>query len=358
MLLSVWVLSLVLVACGEADDSHRPRRVPTRIPPTPTLRSTALPDVPEAPDVGAPERPIVIRIAVPDERKTSAIRQTAQQLAQLLTDELGLVFKIELTDEKSALDALCSGGPVMGWVSAFTYAAARQQCEAIPLLAVKRGRLPTFTIGQSSEIVGRVEIADLSQMAGRTFCRSEAQDMAVSWVLPALLLGASGVNPFVDLEAIRDYPDDPAVILALHAGECDAAAFRPGDFNRALQDAANVRTEPTGEQPGYSDLVAALHVIVPAADTTAPASTPPGTGFPAGILPYEVLVSAPESALPQELRESIVERLENFFNDRAEGTSRTKRLLDADGILRVESKDYRPFVTMLEKAGWHMAFFP
>ena len=358
MVLGVWVLSLVLVACGEADDSRRPTRVPTRIPPTPTLRSTALPDVPEAPDIGDPERPIVIRIAVPDERKTSAVRQAAQQLAQLLTDELGLAFKVELTDEKSALDALCSGSPVMGWVSAFTYAAARQECEAIPLLAVKRGRMPTFTIGQSSEIVGRAEITDLSQMAGRIFCRSEAQDMAVSWVLPALQLGAAGVNPFVDLEAIRDYPDDPAVILALYAGKCDAAAFRPGDFNQALQDAATRQTEPTGEQPGYSDLTAALHVIVPAADTTAPAGTAQGAGFPASILPYEILVAAPESALPKGLRESIVERVENFFNDRAEGTSRTKRLLDADGILRVESKDYRPFVTMLEKAGWHMAFFP
>ncbi|GIV82102.1 MAG: hypothetical protein KatS3mg051_1456 [Anaerolineae bacterium] len=180
----VWMLSAVLMACGGADDSRRPTRVPTRIPPTPTLRSTALPEVAEAPAIGDAERPITILFAVPQERRTSATRQVAQQLAQHLNDSLGLSFEIELSDENSALDLLCSGAPALAWVSAFTYAAAKQECDVTPLLAVKRGRSPTFTIGQSAEIVARIEITDLSQMAGRTFCRSGDQDVAVAGCCP------------------------------------------------------------------------------------------------------------------------------------------------------------------------------
>ncbi|GIV82103.1 MAG: hypothetical protein KatS3mg051_1457 [Anaerolineae bacterium] len=183
-------------------------------------------------------------------------------------------------------------------------------------------------------------------------------------MLPALLLSSAGVNPFVELEAIRDYPDDASVILALQAGECAAAAFRPGDFDQALLDAVSSLADAEGERPDYNDLKAALHVVVPAADTTAPATTAQWRGVAAGVLPFEVLVAAPESALPESLgtldnlRDSLAEQIEAFFSDRVEGTARTRRLLDADGILPVRAQHYRSFVTMLEQAGWRMAFFP
>ncbi len=354
----VWVLSAVLLACGGADDSRRPTRVPTRIPPTPTVRSTALPEVNEAPAIGDAERPVALLFAMPSDRKTAATRQTAQQLAQHLSDGLALSVTVELADENSALDRLCSGAPALAWVSAFTYAAAKQECDVVPLLAVKRGRSPNFTIGQSAEIVARTEITDLSQMAGQTFCRSSDQDVAVAWVLPALLLSSAGVNPFIELEAVRDYPDDASAILALQAGECAAAAFRPGDFDQALLDAVSAVADREGERPDYNDLKAAVHVIVPAADTTAPATTEQWRGIAASTLPYEVLVAAPENALPKDLRAALVESITAFFTDRVEGSTRIRRLLDADGILTVRPQHYQSFVTMLEGAGWRMAFFP
>lgn len=353
-----WVLSALLIACGGTDDSRRPTRVPTRIPPTPTLRSTALPDVEEAPAIGDAERPITIYFALPQDRRTSATRQIARQLAQQLTDNLGLSVSVELSDERTALDLLCSGAPALAWVSAFTYAAAHQECDVTPWLAVKRGRSPNFTIGQSAEIIGRSEMTTLSQLGGQTFCRSADQDVATAWVLPALLLSSAGVNPFIDLEAIRDYPDDASVILALQAGECAAAALRPGDFDQALLDAVSALADTEGERPDYNDLKEALHIIVPAADVTAPATTGQWRGIAAGVLPYEVLVAAPESALPPELRTALVEQITAFFTDRVDGTTRTQRLLDADGILPVNAQHYRSFVTMVEQAGWRMAFFP
>lgn len=357
-MLSLWVLSALLIACGSGDDSRQPTRVPTRIPPTPTLRSTALPEVAEAPDIGAPERPITILFALPDDRRTTAVRQTARQLGEQLSAELGLSFAVEITDETSALGALCSGAPTLAWVSAFTYAAAYQECSATPQLAVKRGRMPTFYVGQSAEVVGRRVITDLSQLAGQTFCRSGGQEEGVAWVLPALLLGSASVHPFMDLKAVRDYPDDPSVVLALYRGECDAAAFRPGDFDQAVLDAASMKSDTEEEQPDAARLKAALHVIVAASDTTAPTTTTGWRGISAGILPYEVLVAAPQSALPPDLRQTVVDQIGSFFNDRAEGTARTRRLLDADGILPVTAQHYRPFVSMLERAGWQMAFFP
>ncbi len=107
MVVLVWVLSAVLMACGGADDSRRPTRVPTRIPPTPTLRSTALPEVDEAPAIGDAERPVTLLFAVPADRKTATTRQIAQQLSQYLSDSLGLSFAVELL-MRAVLSTCCA----------------------------------------------------------------------------------------------------------------------------------------------------------------------------------------------------------------------------------------------------------
>lgn len=273
-----------------------------------------------------------------------------------MSEETDLTFTVTFTDENTALAALCSGAPTLAWTSAFTYAAARRQCEVEPLLAARRGRAPTFEIGQTSEVVGRADITALEQLAGQTFCRSAPQDTTTAWVIPALLMGSQGVNPFIDLDIVRDYENDQALVRALYDGECAAAALRAGDFEKALLALAQEAQTAEEQLPTYDELTAALHVIVPAGDTTAPANPSQWTGVPASVIPYEVLVAAPGNALPQPIRDSAETVLIAFFTDRIEGTTRARRLLAADGVFAVEARHYRSFLAMLADAGWDMAY--
>lgn len=350
------LITILLAACGGSGGDRRATPIPTRIPPTPTLRSTALPEVTEAPAIGAPERPITVWLALPEDQVTSDVGQLGRELQHQLSDETGLTFTVTFTDENTALAELCGGAPSLAWTSAFTYAAARRQCEVEPLLAAKRGRAPTFEIGQTSEIVGRADITALAQLAGQTFCRSTQQDMTAAWVIPALLMGSQGVNPFIELDAVRDYEDDQALVRALYDGECAAAALRAGDFEKALRAVA--RTAQTAEEqlPNYDELTEALHIISPAGDTAAPTDSSQWAGIPAGVIPYEALVAAPASALPQTLRDSAESVITAFFTDRIDGATRAKRLLAADGVFAVEARHYRSFLAMLSDAGWDMAF--
>lgn len=349
------LITILLTACGSGGD-RRATPIPTRIPPTPTLRSTALPDAPEAPAIGAPERPITVYLALPEELVTSNARQLGRELQRQLGEETGLTFAVSFADENTALASLCSGAPTFAWTSAFTYAAARRQCEVEPLLAARRGRTPTFEIGQASEIVGRADIAALEQLAGQTFCRSAQQDTTTAWIIPALLMGSRGVNPFIDLDTVRDYDSDQALVRALYDGECAAAALRAGDFEKALLALAQEARTAEEQLPTYDELAAALHIILPAGDTTAPANPSQWAGVPADVIPYEVLVAAPESALPSPFRDSAKAVLTAFFTDRIDGPTRARRLLAADGVFAVEARHYRSFLTMLADAGWDMAF--
>ncbi len=329
--------------------------MPTRIPPTPTARSTALPEVREAPAIGAQERPIAVYLALPEERVTTDAQEIGRELQRQLSDETGLAFTVTFTDESTALAELCSGAPTLAWASAFTYAAARDQCEVEPLLAAKRGRAPAFDIGQTGEIVGRADITALAQLAGQVFCRSAQQDFTTAWVIPALRMGSQGINPFLDLGAVRDYEDDQALIRALYDGECAAAALRAGDFDRALLAVARAAQTAEDSLPSYDELAKALHVVAPAGDTKAPADPVYWPGFEEGVVPYETLITAPMGALPQTLRDSAEMAITAFFTDRIDGALRAKRLLTADGVFAVDSGHYTAFLTMLSDAGWSMA---
>jgi len=169
-------------------------------------------------------------------------------------------------------------------------------------------------------------------------------------------MGSQGVNPFIDLDIVRDYENDQALVRALYDGECAAAALRAGDFEKALLALAQEAQTAEEQLPTYDELTAALHVIVPAGDTTAPANPSQWTGVPASVIPYEVLVAAPGNALPQPIRDSAETVLTAFFTDRIEGTTRARRLLAADGVFAVEARHYRSFLAMLADAGWEMAF--
>jgi hypothetical protein len=348
-------MMVALTACGGGETLVRPTLIPTPIPPTPTPRSTPLPPVLDAPQIGDMERPIRLLFALPDDASTTNAREAANQLQRDLEDELELSFSVDLVSESEALAEVCSGLPVAAWISAFSYVAAQTECGAIPVLAETNGTAPRILVGTTVEIVGRKVITNLDQLQDQVFCRSQEQDYATNWVLPSLVLAANGLDPATDLGEIRDYVNDLAVGRALYEIECNAAALPPGEFDDWLDDLS--WTLSTEQVPvTVETLEGVLVVIQPAGDVALPASTSNWDGYDENVIPYEVLVFSPNSALPVALRNEIVPVITRFFEDRNDGAQRLHTLLDATGIIEVDNKDFDKFRTLLNDAHWDMTF--
>lgn len=329
---------------------------PTPIPQTPTPRSTPLPDVSPAPELGQGNRQIVVQIALLGDQPDADARRQAAELQSQLASDLNLGISVEFVTENDALKSLCSGAPQAAWVNAFTYAIAQARCEVIPTLAIKRGRTPRISVGTTAEIIAQSDFTALSQIHDQTFCRSAEQDEFTSWILPSLLLSGQGVNPMLDLSEVKDYPDDLSLAQALYFKQCAAAGLPPDELEDLLIDLAGDLS--TSENPvTSSDLSSAIKVIVPAGNTAAPANAATWAGFGSNVIPYEMLVFPPESAIPAQVRAEMVETITGFFEDRAEGSQRLSALLDdATGIVPVDASDYTSFRTLISNAKWNMTF--
>jgi len=347
------LVALGLTACGGEETRAPATQRPTPVPPTPTLRSTALPDVPEAPMLGDPERPIELLFAV---SSSGAAQRTANELQRFLTDALEAEITVSLTTEASALEALCSGRPVAAWLSAFSFVKAYETCGVIPAFAVTRGTPPGVTIGTSTLIVGPRGETRLSSLAGKTFCRSaESDDTFATWVLPSLILNGEGIDPVTDLAAIRDMPDDLSLGAALLQGVCHAAAFVPSEYDSFLEKLAQrLSTEDNRILP--RDIDERLSVLSEAGDVTYPAQEAEWQGYPENVIPYEVLAFAPDSALPEAWRVNISDSIKDFFANRTNGTARASGLLNASGVIAVDPEDFVAFRDLLARAKWDMTF--
>lgn len=348
------VLALVLSACGGGEQVVA-TPFPTRALPTATPRSTALPLVSPAPAPGQGERAIVVQFVLPAASVTSTTRRVAIQLQRQLEIELELDFSVEMVDEQTALDGLCSGRPQIAWVSAFSYIYAEQQCGALPARAVQRGRPPGVTIGRTGDLIARRDILAPAQLEGQVFCRSRQQDLFTSWILPGLILGASGVDPLNDLSAVQDYPDDLTTLLALYRGQCASTGLAEGRLPDLLDELALQLSTP--EVPiTADDLAASIGVLVPAGAVSEPAQATDWDGFASHTVPYEVLVFPPDTALPPALREEILAQIDSFFGDRAAGSERLDALLGASAIMPVRPAHYAAFRALLTDSGWNMTY--
>lgn len=349
------VLALVIAGCGDKGPQKREALPTLRPTETATPRSSPLPPVDPAPALGEEGREIEIQF-VGDAEPNLALQNKANALARQLEAGVDdMQFAVFFADERTALNALCSGAPYAAWVSAFSYLTIETQCNVVPVLAVQRGEVPDVTIGRSADIITRIDVDDLSQLAGRIFCRSLEHDIFTTWVFPSLLMTAEGFDPMTQLGGVQDYPDDLTLARALYEGDCAGAALPPGVFREVIIELAP-RLGTVQDRVTTDEIMDYVQILKPAGATALPIGTVRWTGYATNVIPYEVLVFAPETVIPAETRDEIVAVMEDFFADPDNGEERLADLLDASAVIPVEANHYAAVRTLVTNARWDMTF--
>ncbi|MBN1977711.1 MAG: phosphate/phosphite/phosphonate ABC transporter substrate-binding protein [Anaerolineae bacterium] len=174
------------------------------------------------PPLGSEKNPIVW-VFVPS-GETERVTAGAESVVELLEAETGLFFEVRVaTEYAGAVEALCADPPEAHMASLATFAyvmAADRGCAEAALLSVRYGS-PTY----NGQILVRADsgITDISQLAGKTFCRPDPLSTS-GWVIPSIMLKGAGVDPDTGLAEIVDAGSHDAVAAAVYNGECDAGA--------------------------------------------------------------------------------------------------------------------------------------
>ena len=173
-------------------------------------------------ELGSEENPIIWSFVPSGEMERVA--GGAESVADLIFKETGLHVKTNVaTEYAGVIEAMCSDPPKAHMASLATFAyvlAAQKGCAESELVSVRFGS-PTY----NGQIIAGANtgITDVTQLAGKTFCRPDPLSTS-GWIIPMLTMRAAGINTDTDLAQIVDAGSHDAVVSAVYNGECDAGA--------------------------------------------------------------------------------------------------------------------------------------
>jgi phosphonate transport system substrate-binding protein len=188
--------------------------------------------------LGEEENPIVW-VFVPS-GETERVTGGAESVVALLEEETGLYFDVKVaTEYAGAVEAMCADPPEAQISSLATFAyvmAADRGCAEAAMLSVRFG-----SATYNGQILVRADsgISDLSDLAGKTFCRPDPLS-ASGWVVPSIMLRGAGVDPDNDLAEVVDAGSHDAVAAGVFDGTCDAGATYVDARTRIEEDYPDV----------------------------------------------------------------------------------------------------------------------
>jgi phosphonate transport system substrate-binding protein len=266
-------------------------------------------------ELGTEKNPI-IWVFVPS-GETERVTAGAESVAELLQAETGLYFKILVaTEYAGAVEAMCADPPEAHVASLATFAyvmAADRGCAEAAMLSVRYGS-PSY----NGQFLVRADsgITDLSQLAGKTYCRSDPLSTS-SWVIPTIMMKAAGVDPDTDLDQVLDTGSHEASAAAVYDGECDCGATYVDARTRIEED--------------YPDIME--QVVVIAVEPDIPND---GVQF--------------QKSMPQELRDQIVQGL-LAISATEEGVEALDTAYQWQELIEADDSAYDQFRQILQAAG-------
>ena len=266
-------------------------------------------------ELGTEDNPI-IWVFVPS-GETERVTTGAESVTAMLQEETGLHFKVLVaTEYAGAVEAMCADPPEAHMASLATFAyvmAADRGCAEAAMLSVRFGS-PTY----NGQILVRADsgISDLSQLAGKTFCRPDPLSTS-GWVIPSIMLRGAGVDPDTGLAQVVDAGSHDAVAAGVYDGTCDAGATYVDARTRIEED--------------YPDVMEQTVVIAIEPDI-------PNDGVQF------------QSSIPQELRDKIVAGLLAIAATE-EGAEALNTAYQWEELIEADNSFYDPFRQILQAAG-------
>ncbi|MHB8628622.1 MAG: phosphate/phosphite/phosphonate ABC transporter substrate-binding protein [Aggregatilineales bacterium] len=181
-------------------------------------------------------------------------------LAGYLSTRVGLAFQVDmLPSAADVLKELCNGPPTFAWLDGPGLLAALAQGCGTPALKFERGA--NFRTGVQTDLVirtgGKGDPTALSGLKGKDFCRLNGQDLT-SWILPALMLRAGGLDPAQDLHGFKKFDSTDALLQAVANGTCAATGIPAGtlgNFSPTLAAGQSLKVLQTSPELPYGGLV-------------------------------------------------------------------------------------------------------
>ncbi|MDY7075755.1 MAG: phosphate/phosphite/phosphonate ABC transporter substrate-binding protein [Chloroflexota bacterium] len=266
-------------------------------------------------ELGTEENPIVW-VFVPS-GETERVTAGAESVAALLYEETGLYFKVLVaTEYAGAIEAMCADPAEAHMSSLATFAyvmAADRGCAEAAMLSVRFGS-PTY----NGQFLVRADsgITDISELAGKTYCRPDPLSTS-GWVIPSVMLRGAGVDPDTDLAEVVDAGSHDAVAAAVYDGTCDVGTTYVDARTRIEEDYPDVMEQT---------VVIALEPDIPN----------DGVQF--------------QSSLPQDLRDQIVAGLLAIAATEA-GAEALDTAYQWEELIEADDSFYDAFRQILQAAG-------
>lgn len=266
-------------------------------------------------ELGTEENPLIWAFVPSGEMQD--VTAGADEVAKLLFEETGLVVDTFVaTEYAGVIEAMCADPPQahMGSLATFAYILASEQgCAEAELVSVRFGS-PSY----NGQIYVRADsgITELSQLAGKTFCRPDPLSTS-GWIIPSIELKAAGVDPDTDLAEVVDAGGHDGAIAAVYNGDCDAGSSYV-DARSTLEDEA-------------PDVMEVLQVISVSAD-----------------IPNDGLQYVP--SMPRELRDQINTAILAIIETEA-GLEAFEKSYEWTGLELRDDTFYDPFRQVLDAAG-------
>jgi phosphonate transport system substrate-binding protein len=188
--------------------------------------------------LGEEDNPI-IWVFVPS-GETERVTAGAESVIELLEKETELFFDVRVaTEYAGAIEAMCADPPEAHMSSLATFAyvmAADRGCAEAAMLSVRFGS-PTY----NGQLLVHVDsgLSDLSDLAGKTFCRPDPLSTS-GWVIPSVMLRGAGVDPDSGLAEVVDAGSHDAVAAGVYDGTCDVGATYVDARTRIEEDYPDV----------------------------------------------------------------------------------------------------------------------
>ena len=338
-------LALVVSACAPAaapattapaPQATQPAAAPATQAPTPPPppKCDKLPNAPtvNAGDPGSADKPIVITFVPSGD--TGKITKAGTAIADCLSQMTGLNIKIEVgTSYAASVEAMGANKAQIGFLNTFSAVLAKAKYGVEPALLVLRkyntndidpdkglsGQLQPFYKGQ---FIAKADsgIKSYADLKGKTFCFVDPNSTS-GYVIPRIVLKASGVDPDTDFKAATNAGSHPNVATAVYKGDCDAGVT----FIDVLTDAAaNLKAQ----YPDIADKVKAFAVTDKIPND--------GVQFVKDIDP--------------KIKDAAVAGLMAMVNDPG-GNAVLRGLYTINGFQQVDPNFYDAFTAVLQKAG-------